>query len=683
MRPSCAGLPAERFRQLVLPLLDQLVPAALLVTEAESLLRRLEQGPQKHLLPLVPHARANRANVDDGQDQQQPQALRALHLPDEILDGLRVCQVALERRRRHQEVMAHEPGDRLRFRRLETETRAELHRDLLAEHAMVAPAALRDVVQQHRDIESPPRTELLEQGRRERMVLLELAALDRGEQADSTYRMLIDRIVVIHVELHLRDDSTEVGNETAEHTCLVHPAKDKLGRGDAGQDLEEQSVGTRVPPDILVYELRIARRNPPGGRMDLQRLTRGKCVKLKQAARILDEIIVARDRQPPAIEDESGQALGPPPDGRQSEAEPLLAELLVELREEDAGKVADRLRIDEVELHEALDGRLSGPVGVAHHFGDLLLMVEAQPVLRAPRGLMQVAAHRPEEALGALELPEFRGREQPQANEIGRLLDAMHIFADPVERMEVAKAALAVLYIGLDHISRVAHAAVALVSLGKLCSDELGRGPVDDLRAEALHRLIENSLLAPHQPGFEECGANGHVRPGQRDQLIHRADRVADLQLQLPHQVEEGFDGLFLRRRCLCGGEEHEVEITEGRHLAAASSAQRNESHRLRRIAGRDEIISEANQLIVEVGGRARRCSSAVGLQRQAQGDFRSALFQRPAKELRREALPVGSGGKRSERVGDTASVDDGARPVDGFEERSAHRSLALHIPII
>ena len=97
------------------------------------------------------------------------------------------------------------------------------------------------------------------------------------------------------------------------------------------------------------------------------------------------------------------------------------------------------------------------------------------------------------------------------------------------------------------------------------------------------------------------------------------------------------------------------------RHLAAAGSAQRDESHRLRRIAGRDEIIGEADHLVVEVGGRARRCPSAVGLQRQAPGDFRSALLQRPAKELRREAVPVGSGGKRSERVGDPASVDDRA----------------------
>ena len=61
------------------------------------------------------------------------------------------------------------------------------------------------------------------------MVLLQLATLDSGEQADRPDRMLIDRIVVVHVELHLRDDAAEVGNEAAEHAGFIHPAKYELG----------------------------------------------------------------------------------------------------------------------------------------------------------------------------------------------------------------------------------------------------------------------------------------------------------------------------------------------------------------------------------------------------------------------------------------------------------------------
>ena len=170
------------------------------------------------------------------------------------------------------------------------------------------------------------------------------------------------------------------------------------------------------------------------------------------------EKIVGRDRQPAAVEREPAQALGLAPQRRQGEAETLLAQLLVELGEEHAGQIADRFGIEEVELHEALDRGFSRPVGVMHDRGDARLIFEAQPLLGAAGGDVQVAAHRPEEALGALEAAELGGGQQPRADEVGGTFDAMHIFADPIERMEVAKPALAVLDVGLDDIAAVAHA---------------------------------------------------------------------------------------------------------------------------------------------------------------------------------------------------------------------------------
>ena len=65
------------------------------------------------------------------------------------------------------------------------------------------------------------------------------------------------------------------------------------------------------------------------------------------------------------------------------------------------------------------------------------------------------------------------------------LVDAEHILADPVERMEVAKPALAVLDVGFDDIAAVAHAAVALVALGQLGGDIVAARPGDDFGAES------------------------------------------------------------------------------------------------------------------------------------------------------------------------------------------------------
>src|SRR3712207_8445055 len=57
-------------------------------------------------------------------------------------------KVALEGGRGHQQVVADQPGDRLCLRRIEAEARAELHRDLFAEDAMISAPPLGDVVQQ-------------------------------------------------------------------------------------------------------------------------------------------------------------------------------------------------------------------------------------------------------------------------------------------------------------------------------------------------------------------------------------------------------------------------------------------------------------------------------------------------------------------------------------------------------
>ena len=97
---------------------------------------------------------------------------------------------------------------------------------------------------------------------------------------------------------------------------------------------------------------------------------------------------------------------------RKREAEALLAQLLVELGEEHAGQVADRLRVEEIELHEALDRRFPGPVGVMHDLGDARLIVEVEPLLGASGEQVQMAAHRPEEALGAVEAAELGGGQQ-------------------------------------------------------------------------------------------------------------------------------------------------------------------------------------------------------------------------------------------------------------------------------
>ena len=148
---------------------------------------------------------------------------------------------------------------------------------------MVAAAALGDVVQQHRDVKHAARGDLLDDRGRQRVVLLELAALDRREQADRADRMLVDRIMVVHVELHLRDDAAEVGNEPAEHPGFVHPAQHGVGMLDRGQHFHEQRVGARIVAHLAVDQRGVAGRGAHRRRMDFELLARGQREHLEQA----------------------------------------------------------------------------------------------------------------------------------------------------------------------------------------------------------------------------------------------------------------------------------------------------------------------------------------------------------------------------------------------------------------
>src|SRR3546814_9851020 len=80
----------------------------------------------------------------------------------------------------------------------------------------------RSVVQQHRDIEHAPRrfADMFEDAGRQRMIGLERDVLDLRQQADSADGVLVDRIMVVHIELNLRDDAAEIGYQPAEHHRL-------------------------------------------------------------------------------------------------------------------------------------------------------------------------------------------------------------------------------------------------------------------------------------------------------------------------------------------------------------------------------------------------------------------------------------------------------------------------------
>ena len=146
--------------------------------------------------------------------------------------------------------------------------------------------------------------------------------------------------------------------------------------------------------------------------------------------------------------------------------------------------------------------------------------------------------------------------------------------------MQVAQAALAFLDVGLDDVARIAHALVALVALGELGLDEVAAVAGQELLGEALGQLVVQLALAPHVARLEQRGADGQVALGVAQALVDRARRVADLQAEVPQQVEHELDDLLAARRLLVGPQEQQIDVRQRRQLAAAVAADRDHASR-------------------------------------------------------------------------------------------------------
>src|ERR1700730_10939708 len=82
--------------------------------------------------------------------------------------------------------------------------------------------------------------------------------------------MLVDRVGVIHVVLHLSDDTTEIGNEATKDTGLVHPAQCRFWILARGQDGEKKAVRLRILSQLLVDQSKRLACGPQGARVNVE-----------------------------------------------------------------------------------------------------------------------------------------------------------------------------------------------------------------------------------------------------------------------------------------------------------------------------------------------------------------------------------------------------------------------------
>ncbi len=147
-------------------------------------------------------------------------------------------------------------------------------------------------------------------------------------------------------------------------------------------------------------------------------------------------------------------------------------------------------------LHEALDRHHTAALVIMEPRRHLLLEVEAQRFLRFADHEMQMAADGPKEIAAAPVQPVFRGRIDAFLDEILAGQIGMEIFGNPVERVQIAQAAFAILDVRLNAIARGAGSIMPLIAFGKLCRDELPATAGEHLVAEQPARI---SAIAVHR----------------------------------------------------------------------------------------------------------------------------------------------------------------------------------------
>ena len=315
---------------------------------------------QKLALPPVPDAGPDGANIGDRQHQQQLQPLGVPDNAGKVANGLRIADIARLRVSAHHEMVLDQPHHLVDLVSRQAEPFRDTPRHASADDGMVFRAALADVVQEGREIQRAAIDDGLEDAMRERMDLVRLAALDLGDNADGADQMLIQREVMIHVELHHRHDAPEIGDEPAEHAGLVHPPQRRLDVA-AGQQVEKNAVGLGIGPQAVVDQPQRLPQEADGIRMVERARFLGRGEEANEVHRIALEDIGIGDVHPAVVDAEVGRAANAatraPAHGieHRRDGRRRLQLLDLERRAQHSGQIADIFRDQEEVLHEPLD----------------------------------------------------------------------------------------------------------------------------------------------------------------------------------------------------------------------------------------------------------------------------------------------------------------------------------------
>ncbi len=203
--------------------------------------------------------------------------------------------------------------------------------------------------------------------------------------------------------------------------------------------------------------------------------------------------------------------------------------------------------------------------------------------------------------------------------------------AGPLERVEVAQAAAAVLQIGLEHLGDRAGPRQSQVG----CVRELADEPVSALacqHAPALGDLGREAGIAGDVADLEDRRQRVEVALGELEGVADRARRVSEHEAGVPHRVPEvlgdlaqvGLPGSQAPAPGRVVGQQHDVDVGTRAELAARVRPERHDGDRHGRCTSRQQLregaVEKPRERVAEVppaercvpDQRGARCTESV-----------------------------------------------------------------------
>ena len=145
--------------------------------------------------------------------------------------------------------MLNQPGDQLDLGAIQAQSLTGLAGGARAGDLLPARPALAGIVQEHGQEQRLAIDNQRHDRRGQRMIVGQAPAGDVGDHADRPQGVLIDRVGVVHVELHLGHDPPELRQIASQHASLIHQPERALRITASGQDVQEHLGGGPVTAD--------------------------------------------------------------------------------------------------------------------------------------------------------------------------------------------------------------------------------------------------------------------------------------------------------------------------------------------------------------------------------------------------------------------------------------------------